>query len=109
MFLRPTFHYYFFVGVELDGVAALAVEIAEEAVLPSAEGEVGHGRGDSNVDANVSRRGFVAEAASGRSAGSEERRLITVGAALEEGQGVIHAIGMDEAQNGGEDFGIVEI
>ena len=71
MLFGPAFDYDFLVGVELDGVAALAVEIAEEAVLPSAEGEVGHGRGDSDVDADISRRSFVAEAARGRSARRE--------------------------------------
>src|SRR5580700_4052564 len=59
----PAFDYDFLVGVELDGVPALAMEIAEEAVLPSAEGEVGHGRGNSDVDTDVAGGSFVAEAA----------------------------------------------
>jgi len=33
VFFGPAFDYYFFVGVELDGVSALPVEIAEEAVF----------------------------------------------------------------------------
>src|SRR5712671_1678912 len=69
----PAFDYDFLVGVELDGIAALAVEVAEKAVLPSAEWEIGHGRGDSDVDTDISRRGFVAEAARSRSAGGEQR------------------------------------
>src|ERR1700693_2561735 len=80
----PAFDYDFFVGVELDGVAALAVEVAEEAVFPSAEREVGHGRGDSDVDADVAGGGFVAGEARGRSARGEQRCLIAVGAAFEE-------------------------
>src|ERR1700719_1802352 len=95
----PAFNYYFFVGVELDGIAALAVEIAEEAVLPSAKGEVGHGRGDSDVDADVASGRFVTEAARGRSARGEQRSLIAVGAALEEGQSVVHAVGVNEAED----------
>src|SRR5258708_6848692 len=105
----PAFDYDFFVGVELDGVAALAVEIAEEAVLPSAKGEVRHGRGDSDVDADVAGGSFVAEAARGRSAGGEKRRLIAVSAALEEGEGVVHVFGVNEAEDGAEDFCVVEI
>src|SRR5215472_10250813 len=59
----PALDYHFLICVELDGVAALAVEIAEEAILPSAEGKVGHGRGDADIDADVAGRGFVAETA----------------------------------------------
>src|ERR1022692_3119550 len=93
----PALYYDFLVGVELDGVAALAVEIAEEAVLPSAEGEVGHRRGDADVDADISRGRFVAEAARGGSARREQRRLIAVSAAFEESERFVHVIGVDEA------------
>src|SRR5579863_2627484 len=97
MFFGPALDYYFLVGVELDSVAALAMEIAEEAVLPSAEREVGHGCGDSDVDADVAGGGFVAEAARGRTARGEERRLIAIGAAFEEGERVVHVAGVDKA------------
>src|SRR5579863_2480645 len=79
----PAFDDHFFVGVELDGVAALAVHVSEEAVFPSTEREIGHGRGDADVDADVSGGGFVAEAARGGTAGSEERGLIAEGILLE--------------------------
>src|ERR1039458_9526859 len=105
----PAFDDNFLVGVELDGVAALAVEIAEKTILPSAEREVSHGRGDADVDADISRGRFVAEAARGRSARRKERRLIAVGAALQEGASVVHVIGVDEAQHRAEDFGVSEI
>src|ERR1700691_1993392 len=93
----PAFNYYLLVCIELDGVAALAVEIAEEAVLPSTEGEVGHGRGDSDVDTDVAGGSFVTEAARGRSARGKQRCLIAVGAAFEEGQRGVHVFGVDEA------------
>src|ERR1700692_706930 len=109
MFFGPAFDYDFFVGVELDGVAALAVEVAEETVLPSAEGEVGHGRGDSDVDADVAGGRFVAEAARGRSARGEERRLIAVGAAFQKGEGFIHAVGVNKAEHGTENLCVSEI
>src|ERR1017187_9760537 len=105
----PAFDDDFLVGVELDGVAALAVEIAEETILPSAEREVSHRRGDSDVDADVARGRFVAEAARGGPARRKERRLIAVGAALEEGESVVHVVGVDEAEDWAEDFGVGEI
>src|SRR5260370_23664439 len=105
----PAFDYYFLVGVELDGIAALAVEIAEEAVLPSAEGEVGHGCGDPDVDADVSRGRFVAEAARGRSARGEERCVISIGAAFEEGERIVHVVGVNQAQDGAEDLCVGEV
>ena len=61
----PTLDDNLLIGIELDSIAALAVKIAEEAVLPPAEGEIGHGRGDSDVDADISGGRFVAEAARG--------------------------------------------
>src|SRR5260370_33906886 len=59
----PAFDDNFLVGIELDGVAALPVVIAAEAVLPSNEREVSHRRGDSNVHAAISRRRFLPEPA----------------------------------------------
>src|ERR1022692_457645 len=100
----PALYYDFLVGIELDGVAALAVEIAEETVLPPTEREVGHGRGDSDVDADISRGRFVAEAARCRSARRKQRRLIAVRAAFEKGECIIHVVGMNEAQDRAEDF-----
>src|ERR1700722_17235539 len=55
----PAFDHYLLVGVELDGIAALPVEIAEETIFPPAEGEIGHRRGDSDVDADVSGRSLI--------------------------------------------------
>src|SRR5271163_228978 len=74
----PAFYHYFFLGVELDGVAALSVEDAEEAVFPSAEREIGHGRGHADVDSDIAGRRFVPEASRGSTAGSKQRSLIAV-------------------------------
>src|ERR1051326_6059503 len=94
----PTLDDDFLVGVELNRVSALAVEIGKKAILPCAEREVGHGRADTNVDADIAGRGFVAEAARGRSARREQRGLVAVSAAFEEGEGFVHAVGMNEAE-----------
>ena len=61
MFFGPALYYYFFVGVKFYGIAALSVEIAEEAVLPSCKWEIGHGGGHADIDADISRGGFVDE------------------------------------------------
>ena len=104
MLFGPAFHYDFFVGVELDGVAALAVEVAEEAVLPSAEGEVGHGRGDSDVDADIAGGRFVAEFAGGGATSGEERGLISVGALANELDGFVNRVSVNQAEYRSENF-----
>ncbi len=74
----PAFDDDFFVGEELDGVAALRVHDAEEAAFPSGEREVGHGRGDADVDADVAGGDGVAELARGRSGGGEDGTGVAV-------------------------------
>src|ERR1035438_800814 len=105
----PAFDDDFLVSVELNGIAALPMQIAEEAVLPSTEREVGHGRGDSDVDADVARGRFVAEAARGRSARGEQRRLVAVSTAFEERQSFVHIVGVNETQHRTEEFAIGKI
>src|SRR5450755_746455 len=79
---RPALNHDFRFGVELHGVAALTVQNSEEAVFPSAEWEIRHGRGHADIDADISRRSFVAEFSRRRTAGGEERSLVTVRAAV---------------------------
>src|ERR1700722_6133699 len=95
--VAPAFDYYFFVGVEFDGVTTLRVHVAEEAAFPSGEGKIGHGGGYSDVDADVSGGGVVTETSGGSAAGSEKGSLVAVGAALEEGDGFVHVSGVDQA------------
>ncbi len=82
------------------------MEIAEETVFPTAEGRNRPpGRGFSNVDADVAGQGFVTEAAGSSATGSERRPPgVAVGAAFEEGEGVVHVVGVDEAEDRAEDF-----
>src|SRR5579863_7387063 len=72
MFFRPTFDDDFLFGVKLHSVAALAVHDSEEAVFPAAEGEIGHGRSNSDVDANISGWSLVAETPRRRAARSKQ-------------------------------------
>src|SRR3954466_15632381 len=65
--------------VELDRVASLAVQDAEEAVFPSAEREVRHWGGDSDVHADISGRSFVAELARCGAPGRKDGCSVAVG------------------------------
>src|SRR6185312_4592972 len=76
---RPALNYDLFIGVEIDGVMALGVEVAKEATFPAGEGKVGHRRSDAEVDADVAGGGLVAELARGGAAGCEEAGHIAVG------------------------------
>src|SRR5882724_321901 len=107
--LGPALDHDFLFRIELDGVASLGVHNSEKAVFPAAEREVGHRRGDANVDANIARRRFVTEPAGGRAAGREQRRLIAVRTALQEGKRFVQVIGMHHAQYRTEDFGFGQI
>src|SRR3954453_22057785 len=62
--------------VEVDGVGAVGVQVAQEAVLPAAEREEGHRRRDADVDADHPGLDFVAEAADGRAVLGEYRGAI---------------------------------
>src|ERR671922_977632 len=86
---RPALDHDFGFGEKFNGVASLPVKNAEKAFFPSAEGEIGHGRGNPDVDANVACRRFVTELARRRAAGGEERSLVPVRAAAEKFHGVV--------------------
>src|SRR5579863_5030105 len=79
----PALYHYFLFGIELYRVASLAVLHAEEAVFPAAKREIGHGSSHADIDPNIPRRGFIAEAAGRGATCGKERSLISVGAALE--------------------------
>src|SRR5580704_6938026 len=107
--LRPAFDDNFLVGIKLNRVPALSVKIAEEAVFPSAEREIGHGRGDSDVDANIACGRFIAKTSRCCSARGEERSLIAIGAAFEKGQRLVHIVRMDQAEHRSKYFGISDL
>src|SRR5882672_10468390 len=109
VFFRPALYHYFFLSIELDGVAALAVHDAEETVFPAAEGEISHGSGHTDVDTDVPGRGLVAEAAGGGAAGSEEGCLVAEGACVQEFHGFVEILGVGHAEDGTEDFGVGQV
>ena len=75
---RPALDHDFRIGVELNRIFALRVQDAEETFLPPIKREIRHGRGDPNVDSDISRGRFVPEFARRRTAGCEQRRLVPV-------------------------------
>src|SRR2546425_12112759 len=68
MFFCPALDYNLLLGIKLNRIATLPVHNPKEAVFPSAEWEIGHGSGNSDVYANVARWRFVTEAARRRTA-----------------------------------------
>ena len=95
MLVYPSLDDDLFIRVKLYGVASLSMQVAEETVLPSSEREIGHGRGYSDIDADVACRGFVPESARRRPAGCEKRSLVAIGTSLQERHRLIHVARMD--------------
>src|SRR5437899_2773175 len=108
VFPGPALDNNLLVGIKLDRVASLAMEIAKETVLPSAERKVRHRRGHADIDPDLACRRLIAKAARRRSARCEQRRLIAVSAALEEGERFVHVIRVHQAQHRPEDFRICD-
>jgi hypothetical protein len=69
---RPTLYNYFRFGIELYCVASLPMQNTEKTIFPSTEWEVRHGRGDANVDADISRRRLVTEFSCGGATGGKK-------------------------------------
>src|SRR4029077_7137953 len=90
----------------LNGIAALPVQDTEEAVLPPAEWEVRHGRSYSDVDTNISGARLVAKTTRFSAARGEERSLVAIRTALQERQRFIHVVGVNQAQDRTDDFGV---
>src|SRR5438067_9075631 len=103
--LRPALHHHLLLRVEVDRVAPLRVEVAEEAVLPAAEREVGDGGGDADVDADVADAGLVAELPGRGAAAGEEAGLVAEARAVHCLDGLVHVGDVDEAQDRSEDLG----
>ena len=106
VFFCPTFNHDFLIRIEFDRIATLAMEIAEETVLPSTERKICHWGRHADIDSDVSSRRLVAEAARRRSARSKQRGLITVGTAFQESERVVQVLSVNKTQDGPEDLRI---
>src|ERR1700730_2571410 len=94
---RPALHDDFRFGVELHGVAPLSVQNTEETFFPSAERKISHGRGDADVDANISGGRFLAKLSGSSAAGRKKRSLISIRTAAQKFQGRIDGIDVHKA------------
>src|SRR5271165_4667007 len=70
--LRPALDNHLLFCIELDGVATLRVQIAEETRLPSAEGEISDWCRNAYVDADVACGSCVLETTGGSSVGGKQ-------------------------------------
>src|SRR5208282_3429984 len=104
LLLRPALDDNFFLGVELDRIPSLSMHDAEETVFPSAEREVCHGRRHANVNSNIARRSFIAEAARRRPARGKQRCLVAKRTAGHQLHCLVHVTGMNQAQHRAKDF-----
>src|SRR5207249_1822737 len=73
-----------------------------------AEWKVSHRRSDTDVDADISGRSFVAEASCGRTAGREQRGLIAVGAALQKCERFVETLSVNQAKHRTKNLGVRE-
>src|SRR5262245_12287330 len=87
-------------------MAALCVQITEEAFFPAREREERHRRGHAHVDADVARTRLVAELARRRTAAGEQAGHIAVRAAVDQPNRVVDRAGMHQAQHWAENLGL---
>src|ERR1700686_5339837 len=76
----------------------------EETIFPSAEWEVRHGRGHANVDADISRRGFVAKFSCGRATGGKQRSLVPIRTVVQKLHSLVYGIRVNQAQHRAKNF-----
>src|SRR5438552_1495361 len=92
------------VGVELDRVLPMRLEIAEEAALRPAEREEGHGRGDADVHAEHARLDVPAILARRLAAAREDAGGVTELVPLHDRDRLLERVGLHDAQHGAEDL-----
>src|SRR3954467_2877492 len=90
--------------VELDGVRAVRVQVAEERVLPAREREEGDGRRDPDVDADHARLDLVGVAAYRRAGLREDRRAVAEPAGVHELDRLVERADVDDRQDRAEDL-----
>ncbi len=98
-FVGPAFDNYFGLCVELHTVLTLRVQIAKETFVPAAEREIGDGRGDADVDADVPRVRFEPELARRSTITGEDTRHVAVGATINQRNRLFHALGVNQTEH----------
>ena len=104
MALHPPFDDNFALGIELDGIHALAVQVAEEGVFLAAEGEGGRWRGHADIDADIAGVHAVFEFARVLAVIGENAGGIAVAALIDDIHRFVEGVGFHQGENGTEDF-----
>src|SRR5256885_13976285 len=79
----PAGNHHLFIGIELDRILPVRLEIAEERPFRTSEGEERHGRRDAEVHPDHAHPHPVAELASRPPRGGEDRRGVPIARALD--------------------------
>src|SRR5262249_1227292 len=104
--LRPALYDDLLVGVELDRVAPLSVEISEEAALPTAEGEKCDWGCHPDIDADVADLRLVAKLARRCSAARKQTRLVAVARSVHNLNRLVDILDLDQAKHWTKNLGL---
>lgn len=91
-------------GEEVDALGAVGVGVAEERVLPAAEGVVGHGYRDWHVDANHTDLNLVLEATCGATVVCEDCCAVAVGVGVDGVDAFFEGLNTHHGQDRAEDL-----
>src|SRR5665213_24044 len=91
-------------GVELHAIGPVDVQVTEERAVPAAEGVVGDGYRNGDVDANHPCGNFGLEALGGGAVIGEDRGAVAVSVALDQIEGVVESVNSNDAQHWSEDL-----
>src|ERR1700722_17472449 len=97
--LRPALHYNLGLREKLHRMVRLRVQIAEEALAPSAERKRRHRSGHAHVDADVTRIHLVAEAPRIGAVSGKNARHVSVAASIHERNSLFNRLRVDQAQD----------
>src|SRR5690606_12107225 len=92
------------VGVEVDGVFAVGVEVAVKGIAPAGKGEDRHRRGHADVDAQHPRLRVAPESPGRRAAAGKDDRAVAVGGPVDEADPFLHVLDPHRGQHGAKDF-----
>mmetsp|Transcript_29542 Transcript_29542/g.84217 ORF Transcript_29542/g.84217 Transcript_29542/m.84217 type:complete len:503 (-) Transcript_29542:51-1559(-) len=93
----------------MDAGLAVEVEVAEDGPLVAREGEHRQRHGDGHVHAHLPSLDLVDEFPCGAAAAREDGSAVAVRVGVDELNGLVEAVGLDAAQDGPEDFLVVDL
>ena len=90
--------------VEADALGAVDVVVAEQRLLPAAEGVEGHRHRDRDVDADHADLDLALEVARGLAGGGEDRDAVGVGVAVDQLDRLVERVDAHDGQHRAEDL-----